>query len=97
MIEKFSQYNFRNYEFPKKGVFHRLKQPHEFVLPNGWAYEETEVLIIGETDDLYVERFQLGSYGMWVGNDVIKHTYRIPIGFHKSYFVRWTQGQLEMF
>lgn len=74
-------YNFHAYEFPKKGMF------------NGIGKQE-EHLIIGECDDLYVERLLNSGHG--IGDEVIEQKYILPIGLHKSRLINWSAPELDV-
>jgi hypothetical protein len=90
-----SLYGFIKYDLPKFGVFNI--DTNEYKLPGGWIQKETEFKIIGETEDTFVTRLQEGGHGEWVGDVVIEEKYVLPIGIHKTRFVRWIPGQLSIF
>lgn len=83
-------YGFLEYEVPKTGVFNITTDRYQS--PGGWVFKEEEHKIIGETEDIYVTRLQDGEHGEWVGDVVKQHKYVLPIGIHKSRFVRWLPG-----
>lgn len=80
-------YNYIPYEVPKLGVFNITSG--EYKLPNGWLLNQDEILIIGETDDCYIAKLQPASHGEWVGEEVKKIEYILPLGVHKSRLVKW--------
>lgn len=81
--------------YPKTGIFHITTD--EYKLPDGWVQKEKETTIIGETEDLYVERVLKSSYGLWERGVVRTKNHKVNIGFHKSRLVRWKSGQLSLF
>ncbi len=88
-------YDFVAYEVPKKGIF--LIETNEYKLPQGWLKKEEEFTIIGETDDCFIDRLLPSCHGEWIGDKVVQRKFILPIGVHKSRFVRWTSGQLTLF
>lgn len=69
-----------------------------YVSGQGWQFKEIETLVIGETDDTYIEYFKETSCGYW--DELGRYTahYCLPLGFHKSRLVRWREGvQLSLF
>jgi hypothetical protein len=90
-----SLYNFKKYKTPRFGIFYI--DTNTYKAPMGWIQEETKYKIVGETDDCYVYRLQASGYGEWVGDVVIQKQFILPIGIHKSRFIRWTSGQLSLF
>ena len=86
-------YNFIAYKNPKIGIFQIMTGEY-----NGkWVCEDVSILIIGEIDDCYIEKLVDSGHGEWVGDEVIQHIYTIPIGPHKTRFVRWESTQLTLF
>lgn len=89
-------YNFKKYSKPKKGIFRVLKTDGNY-LDNGWETELLQYTIIGEDSTAYVYKLKESTQGKWVGNKVIKKTYILPIGLHKSNFIKWNTNQLTLF
>ena len=89
-------YNFKKYPKPKKGIFRVLKTDANY-LDNGWETQLQEYTIIGEDNTGYVYKLKESTQGEWVGNKVIKKTYILPIGLHKSSFIKWSTYQLTLF
>jgi len=87
-------YNYREYENPRKAIF--MIDTNEYG-PHGWINQEEEHTIIGECDDSYTTKLVPSGHGEWVGDTVIQLTYILPIGIHKSRFVRWIDTQLNLF
>jgi hypothetical protein len=88
-------YDFKKYENPKKGIF-RI-ETGDYKLPGGWVQKEETYIIIGETELWFIYRLQESGYGEWIGDKVIQHEYVLPVGIHKSRFVKWTDCQLALF
>lgn len=88
-------YGYKPYQNPRKGVF-RISTD-EYKLPEGWVTRNDEVVIIGETNDSFVQEIRDYEEGKWVGNKVVRRKYLLPIGIHKSRLVKWITGQLELF
>jgi hypothetical protein len=89
------KYNYQPYELPKQGVF---KIDDNIYGPNGWGYIESERLILGETKDHFVYELLATTQGEWVGDKVIYESFILPIGVHKSRFIKWsTNFQLSLF
>lgn len=80
-------YNYIPYEVPKLGVFNITTG--EYKLPGGWLLRQDQILIIGESDDCFIEKLQPSSHGEWVGDTVIQTEYILPLGIHKSRLVKW--------
>jgi hypothetical protein len=88
-------FEFKAFDQPKLGVFR--VETGEYTLPVGWVKKEEEITIIGETDDSFVYKLVPSGHGEWgVGDTVVQHNYILPIGVHKSRFVRWN-SQLNLF
>ncbi len=87
--------NFQSYPYPKKGLFNITTDEYKF--PDGWVLKREIEIIIGETDDTYVNKLIESEHGEWVGNTVVKHKYILPIGIHKSRFIEWQESQLSLF
>ncbi len=90
------KYNYQHYDNPKHGIFKIEKSPSEYILPGGWVYVETEIKIIGETNDEYVTRFIESEYEN-DGDIIFKSKNTYPSGIHKSRFIKWVDSQLELF
>jgi hypothetical protein len=88
-------YNYKAYENPLYGIFSVEIVPNEYKLPEGWLCEEREFRIIGECDDSYVTRLQETTGNEW-GVEV-QDKFVLPIGIHKSRFIRWVSNQLSLF
>lgn len=89
------EYGFIEYSEPKLGVF--LITTNEYRFPDGWVQKEEEILIIGEDDDSFVHRLLHTQHGEWIGDVVVQRELILPIGVHKSRFVRWQPTQLPLF
>ena len=89
------EYGFIEYPEPKTGVF-RI-DTNQYQLPIGWIQREEEHLIIGECPDSYVYILLRSKQGEWIGEVVIEREFILPIGIHKSRFVKWVPTQLTMF
>jgi len=89
------EYGFVQYPEPKKALFR--VETNEFKLPIGWIQREEEHVIIGETDDCFIYKLLPTKQGEWVGDVVIQREFILPIGVHKSRFVRWIPTQLPLF
>ncbi len=87
-------YGFIPYEQIKTGIF--KEDTNIFKLPGGWVWEEKTVDIIGETEDSYVYELSESGHGEWIGDKVVQHKYILPMGIHKSRFIRWKDRQLQM-
>ena len=87
-------YNYQPFENQRIGEF-RI-DTNEYG-PDGWITKIHEYTIIGETDDSYVYRLQESEHDGWVGDSTITRKYILPLGIHKSRFVRWLPSQLELF
>lgn len=87
-------YNYVPYEQAKKGVFSITTD--EYKLPGGWVLKEEERIIIGETDDCFVEKLLESGHGEWIGDKVVQLNYTLPVGIHKSRFVKWLPTQIEI-
>ena len=90
-------YDYVPYETPKKGLFNLEKENGSYTLPYGWEKEQIEFLIIGEDNTSYIYKLKESGHGEWVGNEVIKHRYILPLGIHKSRLIKWTNNQLTLF
>lgn len=90
-------YDFIPYKVPRKGLFSVYKKDGKYILGKGWENEIVELTIIGEDSTSYIEKLSKCEEGKWVGNKVIKEKYTLPLGVHKSRFVKWTTGQLRLF
>lgn len=88
------EYDFVQYPIPKVGLF-RL-ETDKWQSPGGWVRKEEKCTIIGETEHHYVYKIVESEQGEWVGKKVIKHTYLLPMGIHKTRLIRWF-GQLSLF
>ena len=89
-------FNFRPYRKERIGVFLIEKIPAEYIIPDGWVREEAEATIIGETDDSYVYKLKPSEHNEWVGKEIATIKYILPLGIHKSRFVKWHSAQLQL-
>ena len=80
-------YNYKAYDLPKKAVFNITTD--EYKLPGGWVQKQEEYIIIGETEDDFVYELRESGHGEWAGDKVIQINYILPLGIHKSRFVKW--------
>jgi hypothetical protein len=88
-------HSFIKYKIPKVGLFNVTTEVYK--LPGGWVQREEKHLIIGETDDCFIEKEQNVNYGLWEGDIVIEKCERIYIGPHKSRLIKWLTCQLSLF
>jgi hypothetical protein len=86
-IEIHPKYEYKVYPVNKIGIFNITTGVYR--APNGWVLEEQEYTIIGETIDSYVYRLQESGYGEWVNGIVVERKYILPIGIHRTRFVKW--------
>lgn len=84
-------YNYKPYDIPKIGLFSIHKGTWG---ENGWIDEEKERNIIGETDDCFITRLIQSDISEY-GEDT--HLVLLPIGIHKSRFIRWVAAQINLF
>ena len=87
-------YNFKKYDTPKFGIFNITTDEYT---SKGWGLKQEKYKIIGEDDETFVYELLESGHGEWVGDKVIQKKYILPIGVHKSRFVKWTSGQLSIF
>jgi len=88
-------YNYKPYAQPKPAIYNH--DTNVYKLPDGWLMDQREATIIGETDDCYITRLQPSEHGEWINGEVVKFEYILPIGIHKSRFVRWVELQGRLF
>lgn len=89
------EFGFKEYAHPIRGLF-RL-ETEEWKSPGGWVRKEEWLTIIGETKDSYDYKIIESEQGRWVGKKVIKRTYLLPVGVHKSRLITWEGKQLQLF
>jgi len=87
--------DYKAYDCPRKGIFNITTS--EYRLPKGWVLKPTEHTIIGETDEHFITRLSTLEYGEWIGEEVVQRSEIVPIGVHKTRFVRWIDTQLVLF
>lgn len=85
---------FRAYESPKFGIFSITTDKYG---SDGWICKHEKYKIIGEYNETYVTRLVKSVQGEWIDDKVVKRTYILPIGIHKSRLIKWTSGQLSIF
>lgn len=90
-----ASYNYQQYQTPRNGLF--KVETGEYKYPEGWVQEEKEYTIIGETNDNFIERLIDSGHGEWLYGEVIQHKYTLPIGPHKSRFIKWITTQVQLF
>jgi len=88
--------DFKKYPQPLTGLFHILKEDGEYSAA-GWVQVETKAKIIGETHLNFVTGWQNLEYGEWIGDQVTTIKKVIPLGIHKSRFIKWLPAQLSLF
>lgn len=85
------------YEASKIGVF-RVETGEYDLHGAGWIQVEEDSLIIGESEDCYINRLLETSDSWWEGDKIVTTpNYLVPFGIHKSRFVRWKTTQLSLF
>lgn len=82
------------YRQAKTGVF--LVETNKYDIKVGWIRKEEEYSIIGENDEIYITRFLNSGYEVWEGTGKQQVNYTLPIGIHKTRFVRWKNIQLHL-
>lgn len=88
-------YNYKPYPHPRKGLF-RVDAGFYDLYNGGWQDEIVERTIIGEADNMYVERLyhsthsdiDLTNYG---------EEYLCPTGLHITRLVKWLPTQTQLF
>lgn len=90
-------YNYKPFDVPRLGFFRVQKEPGEYVLPEGWLTLVKPILIIGETDEHYIDQLKESDCGYWIGDKVVKEYYILPLGPHKSRLEHWSGHQLSLF
>jgi hypothetical protein len=90
-------YQYEAYPEKRIGVFRVEKKPSEYRLPEGWVMVEEQRTIIGESNDCYVTRLLKSELGFWQGDEIVTEYSTLPLGLHKSRFVKWLPVQLSLF
>lgn len=94
VIEQGILYNFVPYETPRLAIYNSPGETYE--LPRGWIDVPKTVLIIGETKDSYITELRPSEHGEWTEKRIL-YKYILPLGFHKSRFIKWEETQLKLF
>ncbi len=82
------------YKTPRKAIYNSPEGKYHPV--KGWLQVEREVLVLGETDSIYITEIRESSL---THNDELgcyTSQYCFPVGFHKSRLVKWVTTQLEL-
>lgn len=87
-------HNITLYDTPRVGLF---KLPSDEYISGSWDHDEGECKIIGETDEIYIEKELPLSYGWWFGNQVKQLNTIVQVGPHKSRLIKWIDNQLTLF
>lgn len=87
-------YNYKAYSIPKVGLF---KIDTNEYGQNGWIMIEERKAIIGECDEFYVERLHETQKEEWIEGELIKTNIILPLGIHKSRFIKWVVYQMTLF
>ena len=94
VIEQGILYDFVSYDTPRLAIYHHPGNIYK--LPGGWIDEKKELLIIGETKDSYITELRESERGEWTDKRIL-YKYILPLGFHKSRFIKWEETQLTLF
>lgn len=83
--------NFKPYSQPKKALYNQTG--YEYILDPitglfGWSQIQVEVQVIGEDDTCFITELKKYINCDTSDNDYGKTTL-LPIGFHKSRFIKW--------
>ena len=84
-------HNYKPYTSPKKALYFQLGEEYVNDINTGflgWKREEREAIVIGEDDTTYIT--SLKEYRVSDTSDpYYGQTVLLPMGFHKSYLVKW--------
>lgn len=94
IIEQGVLYDFKPFEFPRMVTYNH--PGNEYKLPIGWIDIPKSVFVIGETKDSFITELRLAEHGEWTDKRIL-YKYILPLGFHKSRFVKWEETQLRLF
>lgn len=94
IIDKGILYEYIAYEFPRLAEYRQETNVYEF--PYGWITEAKQVLVIGETDTSFVTKLKHSEHGECDEKRIL-YKYILPMGFHKTRFIRWFDTQLTFF
>ena len=94
IIDRGILYDFKPYDSPRLASYESDIDEYEF--PKGWLTKPVSVLVIGETDDSFITELSATEHGEWTDERIL-FKYVLPLGFHKSRFIKWEETQLEMF
>ena len=85
---------FKKYNTPRKGFFRVPDPDNIYFLPGGWKQKIQEFTIIGEDNEIYITEIRTCKWGEWINEKLVKRTYKIPVGVHKTRLIQWKDGQL---
>ena len=88
-------YNYKPYPRIRKGLFKVDANLYE-ISNGGWQSETVELTIIGDADDIFVERLYQSEYSDR-NQPNYGEKYTAPTGPHKSRLVNWLPTQTELF
>lgn len=94
IIDKGLRYNFVPYDVPRLATYNHPGNEYKF--PIGWIDIPKTVLVIGETKDSYITELKNADHGEWTDKKIL-YKYILPMGFHKSRFLKWEDTQLTLF
>lgn len=88
-------YNYKPYFQKRIGLF-RVDINYYDIKNGGWQSEIVERTIIGEADNMYVERLYHSKHS---DRDLTNYgkEYLCPIGLHTTRLVKWLPTQTELF
>jgi len=89
-----TRYGFEPYEIPRNGLF----SVHTGIWQSsgGWENKNEAHLIIGETSDCYIYKLIPSEERRWKGSKVVRESFMLPIGLHKTRLIRWLPTQLQL-
>lgn len=95
VIEQGILYDFVAYDFPKLATFNYPGNEYN-LKKNGWQDFPKTVLVIGEDKNCYITNLCQSEHEEWNDKRIL-YKYILPLGFHKSRFIRWEDTQLTLF
>lgn len=87
-------YNYKQYSTPLIGIFNIDTNVYG---DTGWIYKHQQHLIIGETDDCYIHTLKYSEISFWEDDKRWTEKSILPLGIHKTKFVKWISQQLDLF
>lgn len=80
--------NYKPFKVPKNGIFNIDAEFYD-IKEFKWTQKQETRTIIGETNDSFICKLLPSGHGEFINGKHVFFEYLLPLGVHKSRFIKW--------